>query len=43
MIFVLSLTWGIRAQIFRMELKIRAFLAAGMRGGEVMGRSSATG
>jgi len=43
MIFVLSLTCGIRAQILRMEVKIRAFLAAGMRGGEVMGRSSATG
>ena len=32
-----------RAQIFRMEVKIRAFLDAGMRGGEVMGRNSATG
>jgi len=42
-IFVLSLTCGIRAQIFRMEVKIRAFLPAGIRGGEVMGRNSATG
>ena len=40
---MLSLTCGIRAQIFRMEAKIRAFFAAGMRGGEVMGRNSATG
>jgi hypothetical protein len=36
-------TCGIRAQIFRMEVKIRAFLPAGIRGGEVMGRNSATG
>ena len=43
MIFVQSLTCGIRAQIFRIEAKIRAFLAAGTRGGDVMGRNSATG
>jgi len=40
---VLSLTCGIRAQILRMEVKIRAFLAAGMRGGAEMGRNSAIG
>ena len=40
---MLSPTGGIRAQIFRIEAKIRAFLAAGMRGGVVMGRNSATG
>src|SRR5579862_5355695 len=43
MIFVLSLTCGIRAQIFRMEVKIRAFLPAGIRGKDMMGRNSATG
>ena len=40
---MLSLTCGIRAQILRMEVKIRAFLAAGMGRGAVMGRNSATG
>ena len=40
---MLSPTCGIRAQIFRMEAKIRAFFAAGMRGEELMGRNSATG
>ena len=40
---MLSPTCGMRAQTFRMEVKIRAFLAAGMCGGEVMGRNSATG
>jgi hypothetical protein len=43
MIFVLSLTRGIRSQTFRMDAKIRAFLAAAMRRGEVIGRNSATG
>ena len=43
MIFVLSLTPGIPSQTFRMDAKIRAFLAAAMRRGEVTGRSSATG
>ena len=43
MIFALSLTRGIRAQILRMEVKIRAFLAADMHGGAVTGRNSATG
>ena len=43
MIFVLSLTCGVRAQIPCMESKIRAFLSAGMRGGLEMGRNSATG
>ena len=32
MIFVLSLTCGIRAQTFFIELKIRAFLAVAFRG-----------
>jgi hypothetical protein len=40
---VLSLTCGIRAQIFRIEVKTRAFLSVGIRGGEAMGRNSATG
>ena len=40
---MLSLTCGIRAQTFRMEVKIRAFVPTGMRAGEVMGRNSATG
>ena len=40
---MLSLTFGIRSQTFLMELKIRVFLPAGMRSGEVMGRNSATG
>jgi len=43
MIFELSATCGIRAQISRMESKIRAFVPAGMRAGAVMGRNSATG
>jgi len=43
MIFVLSPTRGIRAQIRLMEVKIRAFRAAGMRGVAVIGRNSATG
>ena len=43
MIFVLSLTLGILAQILFMEVKIRAFLAAAMRGGAMTGRNSATG
>src|ERR1017187_3062116 len=42
-IFVLSLTCGMRAQISRMESKICAFLPAGMCEGAVIGRSSATG
>lgn len=40
---MLSATCGIRAQIFRMEVKIRVFLAAGICRGEVIGRNSATG
>jgi len=40
---VLSPACGIRAQTLRMEANIRAFLPAGMRSGEAMGRSSATG
>ncbi len=40
---MLSLTCGIRAHIFPMEAKIRAFLPAGIRRGELTGRSSATG
>ncbi len=40
---MLSLTCGIRAHIFRMDAKIRAFLPAGIRRGELTGRSSATG
>jgi hypothetical protein len=43
MIFVLSLTCGIRAQILRIEVKIRAFLLAAIGGGAAMGRNSATG
>jgi hypothetical protein len=43
MIFVLSLTRGIRSQTLCMDAKIRAFRAAGMRRGEVTGRNSATG
>jgi hypothetical protein len=43
MIFVLSLTRGIRAQILRIDAKIRAFLVAAMRGRAVIGRNSATG
>lgn len=43
MIFVLSLTGGIRFQTLCMDAKIRAFFAAAMRGGEVTGRNSATG
>ncbi len=43
MIFVLSLTRGIRSQTFCMDTKIRAFFAAVMCGGEVTGRNSATG
>lgn len=43
MIFVLSLTRGIRSQTFCMDAKIRAFFAAAMRRGEVGGRNSATG
>lgn len=40
---MLSLTLGIPAQIFRMDLKICTFLPAGIRAGEVSGRNSATG
>jgi hypothetical protein len=40
---VLSRTLGIPAHIFRMDLKIRSFLSAGIRAGEVSGRNSATG
>ena len=40
---MLSPNCGIRAQIFRMELKILAFLAVGMPGRAVIGRNSATG
>ena len=40
---MLSLTSGMRAQIFRMDVKARAFFAADMRGGEVTGRNPATG
>lgn len=40
---MLSPACGIRSQILRMEVKIRAFLPAGIRGGAVMGRNSATG
>ena len=43
MIFVLSLTRGIRSQTFCMDAKILAFFAATMRRGEVTGRNSATG
>ena len=43
MIFVLSLTCGIRSQIFCMDAKIRAFFAAAMGCGAVTGRNSATG
>jgi len=43
MIFVLSLTRGIRFQTLCMDAKIRAFFAATMRRGEVTGRNSATG
>jgi len=43
MIFVLSLTRGIRSQTLCMDVKIRAFFAAAMRRGEVTGRNSATG
>ena len=43
MIFVLSLTRGIRSQTLCMDAKIRAFFAATMRRGEVTGRNSATG
>jgi hypothetical protein len=43
MIFVLSPTWDIRAQISLMESKIRFFLAVEMRAGVVAGRSPATG
>jgi hypothetical protein len=43
MIFVLSLTRGIRSQTLCMDAKIRAFFAAAMRRGEVTGRNSATG
>lgn len=42
-ISVLSLTGGMRAQILRMEAKIRAFLPAAIGAGAVMGRNSATG
>src|ERR1035438_10616537 len=42
-IFVLSLTCGIRAQILRMEVKIRAFLPAAIGAGAGMGGNSATG
>src|ERR1022692_2161279 len=42
-IFVLSLTCGMRAQISRMESKICAFLPAEMREGAVIGRSPAPG
>ena len=41
MIFVLSLTFGILAQIRRIEVKIRAFLSGiHWRRGVVMGRNS---
>jgi len=40
---VLSASCGMRAQISRMESKIRAFMASGIRDGAVIGRSSATG
>jgi len=40
---VLSPTCGIRAQILRMEVKIRAFFPAAIRVGAEIGRSSATG
>jgi hypothetical protein len=43
MIFVLSLTRGIRSQTLCIDAKIRAFFAAAMRRGEVTGRNSATG
>jgi hypothetical protein len=43
MMFVLSLTRGIRFHTFCMDAKIRAFFAAAMRRGEVTGRNSATG
>jgi hypothetical protein len=43
MMFVLSLTRGIRSQSFCMDAKIRAYFAATMRRGEVTGRNSATG
>ena len=43
MIFVLSLTQGIRSQTLCMDAKIGAFFAATMRRGEVTGRNSATG
>jgi hypothetical protein len=43
MIFVLSLTRGIRSQTLCIDAKIRAFFAATMRRGEVTGRNSATG
>ena len=43
MIFVLSLTRGIRSQTLCMDAKMRAFFAAAMRRGEVTGRNSATG
>jgi hypothetical protein len=43
MIFVLSLTRGMRSQTFCIEAKILAFFGAAMRRGEVTGRNSATG
>ncbi len=43
MIFVLSLTRGIRSQTLCMDAKILAFFDATMRRGEVTGRNSATG
>src|SRR5580658_8260301 len=43
MIFVLSLTRGIRSQTLCMDARLRAFRAAGMGRGEVTGRNSATG
>src|ERR1041385_826841 len=42
-ILVLSPACGIRDQTRFMDVKIRAFLAADMRGGPVSGRNSATG